>query len=172
MSLSTAGQRVAAVLQAESSSKTAAVLAAVSQIVSLIVGFGIINSAQEGAIIALTTAGVNLGGLIAHAIHTGKINPSATETYALALVTQGVFLLVSFAVIGKSTAATVVAVTVAVLTAGIQVAHALQSKKVPAVVPTPVPMTLGEVEQKPVEIAEESIKALAAAVKAAIKKAA
>lgn len=130
MPLSKAEQRLAAVLQAESSSKTAAILAAVSQIVALVVGFGIINSAQEGAIIALTTAGVNLGGLIAHSIHTGKINPTATETYALAFVGQLVSLLVSFALVGPSTAATVIAITTAVLAAGVQIAHAVQSTKV------------------------------------------
>lgn len=139
MSLPESGQHLAAVLQAESSSKVAAILAGVSQIIALIVSFGVISDAQEGIIIALTTAGVNLGGVIAHALHTGKINPSATEMYGLALVSQLVALLVSFAVIGQSTAATVIAVTTAVLAAGVQVAHALQSKKVPVPAPAPTP---------------------------------
>lgn len=123
--------RAAAALATESS-VVAAVVASISQILALVVGFGIINSTQEGAIIALTVAGVNAGGLIAHAIHTGKIEPSALEAGLLALAAQVVALVVSFAVIGASTAATITSIVIAVVGAVAQVAHALQSRKVPA----------------------------------------
>jgi len=158
--------RAAAALATESS-VVAAVIAAVSQILALVVGFGIINSTQEGAIIALTTAAVNAGALIAHAVHTGKINPSAVETHLLALVVQIVALFVAFALIGPSLAATITAVTIAVLGAAAQIAHALQSQKVPTPTPAPAPapkLEVGVIAQKPVEISDTSIKALAAAV--------
>lgn len=161
--------RVAATLATESS-VTAAVIAALSQILALIVGFGIINSTQEGVIIGVTTAAVNAGALIAHAIHTGKINPSAVETHLLALVAQVVALFVAFAVIGTGTAATITAATIAVLGAAVQIAHALQSQKVPTSTPAPAPaptVQLGEITPKPVEISDASIKALADAVKPA-----
>lgn len=130
--------KVAAALATESSI-AAACIAALSQILALIVGFGVISSTQEGLLIAVTVAGVNAGALIAHAIHTGKINPSAVETHLLALAGQVVALLVAFALIGSGTAATITSITVALLGAAVQIAHGLQSQKVPTPTPAPTP---------------------------------
>lgn len=158
--------RAAAALATESS-LAAAFIASLSQIVALIVGFGVVNNTQAGLIIAVTTAAVNAGGVIAHAVHTGKINPSAVETHLAALAAQLVALLVAFAWIGSGTAATITSITVAVLGAALQIAHALQSQKVPVPTPapTPVPVSLGEIKQKPLELADETIAKLASAIK-------
>lgn len=123
-----------AVTHATESSLFAALIAGLTQILALAVGFGVLNNTQSGAIIALTTAGINAGALIAHAIHTGRIVPSALQTHLLALGAQLVALLVSFALIGPGTAATVTSITTAVLGAAFVVAHAMLSHTV-----TPAP---------------------------------
>ena len=91
-----------------------------------------ISSTQEGVIVAVTTSAIAAAGVVAHAIHTGNIEPSAISSSVLALGTQVVALLVAFVVIGSGTAATVTAIVSAVVLAAAQIAHALLSRQAPA----------------------------------------
>ncbi len=52
------------------SSLQAAIGAAVTQIVALVVGFGVIDSSLEGIVINSAIAAINVGFLIANALHT------------------------------------------------------------------------------------------------------
>src|ERR1700735_2026113 len=91
-------------LKVQASSLNATILAVVTALAGMVVGLGLINSAQEGLIIATTTGGIGAAGLIANAIHTGSIEPSALTTAVLAVVGQAVSLIVSFALISNETA--------------------------------------------------------------------
>jgi hypothetical protein len=117
-------------LRVQASSLNATILAVVTALGGLIVGLGLVTSNQEGIIIATTTAAIGAAGLVANAIHTGSIEPSAIVTSVGAVVAQAVALLVSFAWISDATAGTVAAVTTAVVLALAQIAHALLSKQV------------------------------------------
>ena len=116
----------------EEQSGTGVIIASVSQILALLVGFAIINSAQQGIIISLTMAAVNAGGLIAHGIHTGSISPSGLATYVGTLVSQAIALAVSFTLINSEVAQLVLSITAAVIAIGVQLAVAFHSKKVAA----------------------------------------
>lgn len=64
------------------SSIQAAVIALVNQIVALVVGFGIIDNARAGAVIAASVAAVNVAFLIAQSIHANaqaKVTVSKQE---------------------------------------------------------------------------------------------
>jgi hypothetical protein len=117
-------------LKLEASSKTATILAVVTALVGLIVGLGIITSAQQGLLIATTTSGLAVASLIANAIHTGQIEPSAIQVAILTLAGQVLALLVSFLVIKETTAQHVTVIVTAVVFAAVQIAHALLSRKV------------------------------------------
>jgi hypothetical protein len=119
-------------LKAQASSLNATVLAVVTAVAGMVVGLGLINSAQEGLIIATTTGGIGIAGLVANAIHTGSIEPSALTATVLAVVGQAVSLVVSFALISSETAGTVISIVTAVVAAAAVIAHALISKQVPA----------------------------------------
>ncbi|HEY1690047.1 MAG TPA: hypothetical protein VGF95_14425 [Solirubrobacteraceae bacterium] len=148
-------------VQAEASSKTAMILAVVTALAGLAVGLGIFGPHIEGVIIACTTDGIVVVGLIANSIHTGQIEPSAIATAVLALIGQVVALIVAFALISDATASHVLAIAASVVLAGVQIAHALWSRNI---APAFLPSELGEVKQKPVVIAQSSIKALAQAI--------
>jgi hypothetical protein len=117
-------------LKVQASSLNATILAVVTALAGMVVGLGLINSAQEGLIIATTTGGIGVAGLIANAIHTGSIEPSALTTAILAVVVQAVSLIVSFALISNETAGTVISIITAVVGAAAVIAHALISKQV------------------------------------------
>jgi uncharacterized membrane protein YeaQ/YmgE (transglycosylase-associated protein family) len=119
-------------LKVQASSLNATILAVVTALAGMVVGLGLINSAQEGLIIAATTGGIGVAGLIANAIHTGSIEPSALTTAVLAVVGQAVALVVSFALISNETAGTVISIVAAVVGAAAVIAHALISKQVSA----------------------------------------
>lgn len=123
---------VALCLKVQASSLNATILAVVTALAGLIVGVGIISPDQQGIIIAATTSGLAAAGVIANAVHTGSIEPSAIETSILAAVGQVVSLIVSFALISNETAGTVISVSTAVVGAAVVIAHALLSKQVPA----------------------------------------
>jgi FtsH-binding integral membrane protein len=119
-------------LKVQASSLNATILAVVTALAGMVVGLGLINSAQEGLIIATTTGGIGVVGLLANTIHTGNIEPSALTTAVLAVVGQAVSLIVSFALISNETAGTVISVITAVVGAAAITAHALLSKQVSA----------------------------------------
>jgi hypothetical protein len=119
-------------LKVQASSLNATILAVVTAVGGLVVGLGVISPDQQGIIIAVTTGSIGISGLIANAIHTGAIEPSAITAAVVAVAVQAVALLVSFAVIANVTAGTVIAIVTAVVLAGAQIAHALLSKTAPA----------------------------------------
>jgi hypothetical protein len=119
-------------LKVQASSVNATILAVVTAIGGLIVGLGVISSTQEGILVATTTSGIAAAGLIANAIHTGAIEPSAIVTSVVAVVTQAVALAVSFLWITEAQAQRVVVIVTAVVIAAAQLAHALLSKQVTA----------------------------------------
>jgi hypothetical protein len=118
-------------LTVQKSSTTATILAIVTAVAGMIVGLGIISPTQEGILVAVTTGSIGVAGLVANAIHTGSIEPSALTTAVLAVVGQAVSLVVSFALIDNTTAGTVISITSAVVFAAATIAHALLSKQVP-----------------------------------------
>lgn len=120
---------VAVKLKLQASSRSATILAVVTALAGLIVGLGIITSQQEGILVAVTTSGIAAAGLLANAIHTGQIEPSAIVAAVVAVVTQAVALAVSFLWISEATAQHVVVIVTAVVLAVAQVAHALLSKQ-------------------------------------------
>jgi hypothetical protein len=120
---------VALKLKLESMSATATAFAVVTALVGLVVGLGIINSTQEGLLVALTTSGLGVVGLIANSIHSGLIEPSALVAAVMSVVVQAVALAVSFLWISQTTAAHVVVIVSAVVLAVAQVAHALLSRQ-------------------------------------------
>ncbi len=119
-----------AAVKVEASSAKATILAVVTALVGLGVGLGLFGPHVEGIIIACTTDGIVVVGLITHAIHSGKIEPSAFTTAVLALVGQVVVLFVAFGVITNATASHVLAIAAAVVFAAAQVVHALLSRQV------------------------------------------
>lgn len=119
-------------LKVQASSLNATILAVVTAVGGLVVGLGFVTSTQEGILIATTTAAIAAAGMIANAIHTGLIEPSAITAAVLAVVVQALSLAVSFLWISSETAANVVVVVTAVVLAVAQVAHALLSRQVPA----------------------------------------
>lgn len=136
--------RVAAAV-AESTSRTAALIAGLSQILAVIVGFGILNSTESGAIINVAVAGINAGGFVVYILHTGKISPTAVETHLLALVAAAASLGVSFAIWGQSTATIVIAAVTTVGGALAQIVHAYLSRTVPTPTPpVPAPAPVGK----------------------------
>ncbi len=122
--------RFATVQAAAQSSIGATILAIVTSLGGLAVGIGVIGANQQGFIIAATSSGMVVAGLIANAVHTGKIEPSPLIMTIGTFVAQVVALLVSFAWIGEGTAARVIAITTAVVLAAVQIAHAYLSKQV------------------------------------------
>ena len=124
-------------LKLQASSFNATLLAVVTALGGLVVGLGLISSSQEGLLVATTTSGIAAAGLLANAIHTGAIEPSAIVVSVMAVVTQGVALLVSFLFISEAEAAHIVVIVTAVVIAVAQIAHSLISKQ--AVVPPPAP---------------------------------
>jgi len=130
--LKAADTKLALKLKVQASSLNATILTVVTALTGMIVGLGLISSVQEGLIIATTTSGIAVATLIANAVHTGSIEPSALTTGILAGVGQAVSLVVSFALISNTTAGTVVSLTTAVVGAAVVIAHALLSKAVPA----------------------------------------
>ena len=120
---------VRAKLELQASSLNATILAVVTAVGGLIVGLGVISSSQEGVLVAVTTSGIAAAGLLANAIHTGKIEPSAIVTSVVSVVTQAVALAVSFLWITEATAQHVVVIVTAVVLAAAQIAHALLSKQ-------------------------------------------
>jgi hypothetical protein len=116
----------------ESSSISATVLVVVTALGGLIVGLGVITSTQEGILIAATTAGIAAAGVIANAIHSGQISPSAIEVSVLSVVAQAVALAVSFLWITNGVAAQVTVIVTAGVIAVANIAHALLSRQVPA----------------------------------------
>jgi hypothetical protein len=123
---------VAAKLKVQTSSENATILAVVTAVAGLIVGLGIITSQQEGILVAVTTSGIAAAGLLANAIHTGQIEPSAIIASIVAVVVQALSLAVSFLWITEAQAQHVVVVVTAVVLAVAQIAHALLSKQVTA----------------------------------------
>jgi uncharacterized membrane protein YeaQ/YmgE (transglycosylase-associated protein family) len=119
-------------LKVQASSLNATILAVVTALAGMIVGLGLINSAQQGLIIATTTGALAAAGVLANALHTGSIEPSALTTTILAVVGQAVALVVSFALISNETAGTVISIITAVVGAVAVIAHALLSKQVSA----------------------------------------
>jgi len=130
---------IAARAQATAQSLSATILAVVTTLGGLIVGLGVISSEQDGIIIAVTTASLGAVGAITAAIHSHQINPSALQASILAVVTQGIVLAVSFALISNATAGLVLSVTSAVLLAAVQIAHAIFSRQVLPPATTVVP---------------------------------
>lgn len=128
--INAAAVHIEAKLKVQASSLNATILAVVTALTGMVVGLGVINSAQEGMIIAVTTGGIGVSGLIANAIHTGSIEPSAVTTAVLAVVGQVVSLVVSFAWISNVTAGTVISITTAVVGAAAVIAHSLLSRQV------------------------------------------
>ena len=63
----------------------AAVIAAVTQIIAVIVGFGVINNTAAGTVVTAATAVVNLGFLLAGSIEShGKVTAAAAVESARA----------------------------------------------------------------------------------------
>lgn len=120
---------VRAKLELQASSANATILAVVTAVGGLIVGLGVVSSQQEGVLVAVTTSGIAAAGLLANAIHTGKIEPSAIVASVVSVVTQAVALAVSFLWITEATAQHVVVIVTAVVLAAAQIAHALLSKQ-------------------------------------------
>jgi hypothetical protein len=120
---------VRAKLELQASSLNATVLAVVTAVGGLIVGLGVITSSQEGVLVAVTTSGIAAAGLLANAIHTCKIEPSAIVVSVVSVVTQAGALAVSFLWITEATAQHVVVIVTAVVLAAAQIAHALLSKQ-------------------------------------------
>ena len=120
-------------LHTQTSSLNATILAVVTALGGLVVGLGVISTGQDGILIAATTSGIAAAGVIANALHTGSINPSAIEVSILAAIGQVVSLVVSFALISNATAGTVISISTAVVGAAVIIAHSLLSKQVPAV---------------------------------------
>ena len=120
---------VRAKLKLQASSANATILAVVTAVGGLIVGLGVVSSQQEGVLVAVTTSGIAAAGLLANAIHTGKIEPSAIVASVVSVVTQAVALAVSFLWITEATAQHVVVIVTAVVLAAAQIAHALLSKQ-------------------------------------------
>lgn len=110
----------------------AIVVGAVSEAAALAVSIALLNTAQEVAIVAFTTAGVAAVGWVSHAVHTGRISPPALQTYIGALVAQGGGLAVAFGAINPTSETNIVAISVAVLAAVGQVMQAVKSTKAPA----------------------------------------
>jgi hypothetical protein len=119
-------------LKIEASSRSATILAVVTSLGGLVVGLAIVTPSQEGILIAVTTSGIGLAGLLANAIHNGMIEPSAIVASVGAVVGQAVSLAVSFLWITEVTAQHVVVIVTAVVLAVAQVAHALISRQVSA----------------------------------------
>ncbi len=122
--------RALTAVQAEASSHVATILAVVTSIAGMFVGLGLIGPHVEGIIIACTTDGIVVVGLITNAIHSDRIEPSAFITSVIALVTQILMLIVAFGFISNATASHVFAIASAVVIAVAQVAHALLSRAV------------------------------------------
>jgi hypothetical protein len=122
-------------LKVQASSLNATILAVVTSIGGLIMGLGVITSAQDGLLVATTIAGIAAVGLIANAIHTGNIEPSALTTAIIAVVAQVVALAVSFLWITEATAQHVVVIVTAIVIAVAQIAHALLSRQVESTPP-------------------------------------
>jgi hypothetical protein len=114
----------------QASSGTATILAVVTALTGLVVGLGFINSTQQGILIAVTTSGIAAAGLLANAIHTGQIEPSAIAASVAAVLAQALSLAVSFLWISEAQAQHVVVIVTAVVLAVGQVAHALLSRQV------------------------------------------
>lgn len=106
------------------------IVAVVSTLASLVVSLGFIDSAEESAIVVGSTALLNVVGSVTHALHSGKINPSGLSTYIGTVVAQACVLGVSFGIWGASASTEIVAVSSAVVLAGLQIAHALFSRSV------------------------------------------
>lgn len=123
---------VALRLRLQASSLNATILAVVTAVGGMIVGLGVISSTQEGIIVAATTSGIAAAGVIANAIHTGSIEPSAITTSILAVAGQAVSLIVSFALISNAEAGTIISIITAVVGAAAVIAHALLSRQVTA----------------------------------------
>jgi hypothetical protein len=119
-------------LKLQASSLNATILAVVTALAGMVVGLGLINSTQEGLIVAATTGGIGVAGLIGNAIHTGQINPSAITTAVLVVVGQVVSLVVSFAVISNEEAGTIISIITAVVGAAAIIAHAILSRQATA----------------------------------------
>lgn len=116
-------------LALQRASATATILAVVTALAGMVAGLGIIDSAQQGLIIAATTSGIAAAGLIANAIHTGQINPSGLTTAILATAGQVVALVVSFAVINNTEAGSIISIITAVVGAAAVIAQALLSRQ-------------------------------------------
>lgn len=123
---------VALKLKVEASSANATILAIITALGGLAVSLGVIGVNQQGIVSAATVAGLAVAGVIANAIHTGSIEPSAIVTAVLAFVGQVVALVVSFAWISNTEAGTIIAIVTAVVGAAATIAHALLSRQVPA----------------------------------------
>jgi hypothetical protein len=117
-------------LQVQKASANATILAIITAVGGLAVSLGLIGVNQQGIISAATVAALSAAAVIANAIHTGNIEPSAITTAVIAVVGQAVSLLVSFALIDNTEAGTVIAIATAAIGAAAMIAHALLSKKV------------------------------------------
>jgi hypothetical protein len=119
-------------LKVQASSLNATILAVVTALAGLIVGLGVITSQQEGILVATTTSGIAAAGLLANAIHTGQIEPSAVVASIVAVVVQALSLAVSFLWISEAQAQRIVVIVTAIVLAVAQIAHALLSREVTA----------------------------------------
>ncbi|HEY4452371.1 MAG TPA: hypothetical protein VGN13_12350 [Solirubrobacteraceae bacterium] len=116
-------------LKLQASSLNATILAIVTALAGMVAGLGVIDSAQQGLIVAATTGGIAAAGLIANAIHSGKIEPSAIVTSIIVVAGQVVSLVVSFALIDNQEAGTIISIVTAVVGAAAVIAHALVSRQ-------------------------------------------
>lgn len=121
---------VLSVAKAEVLSTKATILTIVATLAALGVGLGLFGPHIEGTIIACTTSGIVVVGLISNAIHTGKIEPSAFVAAIVGLGAQVLILIVAFGLISNATASHVLAIVSAVVIAAAQIAHALVSRQV------------------------------------------
>jgi hypothetical protein len=122
--------RFSSLPKAASVSVTATILTIVGTIAALAVGLGIFGVNVEGIIIAITSDGVIVVGLIANSIHSDSIEPSAFAAAVMALVGQAVALLVAFAWVTNAEASHIIAIASAVVLGLAQIAHALLSRQV------------------------------------------
>lgn len=126
----TAAPRFATRTAASKSSSTATILTVVGALAALGASLGIFGANVEGALIAATSSGVVVVGLLANAFHTGRIEPSALQMGVLAFVGQAALLALDFGLVANATASHIVAITGFVTAAAVQIANALLSRQV------------------------------------------
>jgi hypothetical protein len=116
--------------QASQASVGAVVLTLATVLGSCAVSLGVLNTQQAGIVSAATTSAVAIAALIAHAIHSGRIEPSALGAAIGGFGAQVAVLAASFGAFGTR-AGTIVSILSGVAIAAAQIAHALVSRKVP-----------------------------------------